>query len=89
MPAEGETTRAACTCRWSPDARPTSTTTSDGLRRDIAADCRGLPQMTGNAATAARELADRLDIRLLSNAGPRGPSAARNTAIRASGAPVS
>ncbi len=38
------------------------------------------------AEALARELAPRLAIRLLRNAGPRGPAAARNTAIRASGA---
>jgi glycosyltransferase involved in cell wall biosynthesis len=31
---------------------------------------------------AARDMADRVRIRVLENAGPRGPSAARNTAIR-------
>lgn len=43
----------------------------------------GTPQLV---EAAARELAPRLAIRLLRNAGPRGPSAARNTAIRASDA---
>lgn len=36
------------------------------------------------ARACAEELRDRLAIRVLANAGPRGPSAARNTAIRKS-----
>lgn len=39
------------------------------------------------ALACAAELAPRLDIRVLENAGPPGPSAARNTAIRSSEAP--
>jgi glycosyltransferase involved in cell wall biosynthesis len=39
------------------------------------------------AEACARNLAPRLDIRVLDNAGPPGPAAARNTAIRASTAP--
>jgi len=38
------------------------------------------------AGACARDLGDRITIRLLRNAGPRGPSAARNTAIRQSDA---
>lgn len=44
---------------------------------------------TGELARAlAAELAPRLAIRVLDNAGPQGPSAARNTALRASEADV-
>lgn len=44
---------------------------------------------TGDLARAlAAELAPRLAIRVLDNAGPQGPSAARNTALRASRAEV-
>lgn len=44
---------------------------------------------TGDLARAlAAELAPRLAIRVLDNAGPQGPSAARNTALRASSADV-
>jgi glycosyltransferase involved in cell wall biosynthesis len=39
------------------------------------------------ARAAVSELAPRLAIRVLQNVGPQGPSAARNTAIRASDAP--
>jgi len=38
------------------------------------------------ARACAREFGDRIAIRILANAGPRGPSAARNTAIRQSAA---
>lgn len=40
------------------------------------------------AAACAEALAGRIAIRLLRNAGPQGPSAARNTAIRAGTAPL-
>lgn len=47
-------------------------------------DDRSTDDTAAIVEAAARELAPRLAIRLLRNAGPRGPSAARNTAIRAS-----
>jgi len=39
------------------------------------------------ARTCADELADRVTIQIIDNTGPRGPSAARNTAIRRGNAP--
>lgn len=49
-------------------------------------DDRSTDDTIAVAEACAGELARRLDIRVIANAGPQGPSAARNTAIRQSAA---
>jgi glycosyltransferase involved in cell wall biosynthesis len=49
-------------------------------------DDRSTDDTVAVAEACGRELAGRLDIRLIANTGPQGPSAARNTAIKQSDA---